>query len=105
MFLAPPPELVAEMNAAIAPWFRLVLGAAEVLAAIGLTLPGITRVLPGLVIWAAAGVMIVTVSATAFHLARGEMSSAAITFVLLAIATFVAYMRYRIVPILATGTR
>jgi hypothetical protein len=39
------------------------------------------------------------VSATAFHLARGEMSSAVITLVLTAIAVFVAYARYRIVPI------
>jgi hypothetical protein len=43
--------------------------------------------------------MIVMVSATVFHVARGEMSSAATTIVLLAIATFVAYMRARTAPI------
>jgi hypothetical protein len=41
----------------------------------------------------------VTVSATAFHLVRGEMSSAAITLLLLVMAAFVAYMRYRVRPI------
>jgi hypothetical protein len=29
---------------------------------------------------------------------RGEMSSAAITLLLLALATFVAYMRHRVLP-------
>jgi hypothetical protein len=47
--------------------------------------------------------MIVTISATAFHLVRGEISSAAVTLVLFAMATFVAYMRHRVVPIRARG--
>ena len=103
LFLSPPAELVDQMNASLPRWFQLFLGVAEVFAAVGLTLPGFTRILPWLVIAAAAGIMIVTASATVFHLARGEMSSAAITFVLLGIATFVAYMRYRVVPIPARG--
>jgi len=61
------------------------------------------RILPWLVTWAAVGVMIVTVSATVFHLMRGELSSAATTFVLLDLATFVAYMRHRAVPLRARG--
>jgi uncharacterized membrane protein YphA (DoxX/SURF4 family) len=103
LFLSPPAELVDQINASLPRWFQLFVGVAEVLAAIGLTLPGLTRILPWLVICAAAGIMIVTVSATVFHLARGEMSSAAITLVLFGIATFVAYMRYRVVPIPARG--
>jgi hypothetical protein len=43
--------------------------------------------------------MIVMISATIFHLMRGEVSSAATTLVLLAMATFVAFMRWRVVPI------
>jgi hypothetical protein len=39
------------------------------------------------------------VSATVFHLMRGEISSAAITLVLFAMAAFVAYMRQRVLPI------
>ena len=99
LFLSPPAELVDQMNASLPRWFQLFLGVAEVLAAIGLTLPGLTRILPWLVICAAAGIMIVMVSATAFHLMRSEFSSAAITLMLLAMATFVAYMRHRVVPI------
>jgi putative oxidoreductase len=99
LFLSPPPEIAAQMNATLPRWFQLFLGVAEVLAGVGLTLPGLTRILPWLVTWAAAGIMIVTVSATVFHLARGEMSSAAITLLLFAMAGFVAYMRLRVLPI------
>jgi putative oxidoreductase len=101
LFLAPPPEIAVQMNATLPRWFTLFLGVAEILAAVGLTLPGLTRVAPFLVTWAAVGVMIVSGSATVFHLVRGEMSSAAITLVLLAMATFVAYGRQRLVPIRA----
>jgi uncharacterized membrane protein YphA (DoxX/SURF4 family) len=96
MFLAPPPEVAVQMNAVLPRGFQLFLGVAEVLAAIGLTLPGLTRILPGLVPAAAAGVMIVTTCATILHLSRGEYSSAATTFVLLLIATFVGYGRRRL---------
>jgi hypothetical protein len=99
LFLSPPPDIAEQMNASLPRWFQLFLGVAEVLAAVGLTLPGLTRLLPWLVMWAAGGIMIVTVSATALHLVRGEISSAAITLVLLAMATFVAYARYRVLPI------
>jgi putative oxidoreductase len=99
LFLSPPPAIAAQMNAELPRWFQIFLGVAEVLAAVGLTVPGVTRVMPWLVTWAAGGIMIVTASATVFHLVRGEMSSAAITLLLFAMATFVAYMRSRVLPI------
>lgn len=99
LFLMPPAVMVEQMNASLPRWFQLFLGVAEVLAAIGLTLPGFTRILPWLVSWAATGVMIVMISATIFHLMRGEVSSAVTTVALLAVASFVAYGRWRIAPI------
>ena len=99
LFLTPPPEIAVQLNASLPRWFQLFLGVAEVAAAVGLTLPGLTRILPWLVTWAAGGVMFVMVSATVFHLARSEFSSAAITLLLLAMATWVAYMRHRVLPI------
>lgn len=99
MFLAPPPDIAVLMNASLPRWFQVFLGVAEVSAAIGLTLPGLTRILPVMVPAAAVGVMIVTVSATALHLSRGEYSSAATTFVLLLLAAFVAWGRTRRLPI------
>ena len=101
MMVAPPAEVAAQMNASLPRWFQLFLGVAEVLAAVGLVLPGLTRILPGLVSWAAVGIIIVMVSATGYHVIRGEVSSAVITFILLVMAAFVAYMRYRVLPIAA----
>ena len=101
LFLFPPAAIAEQMNATLPRWFQLFLGVAEVLAAVGLTLPVLTRSQTWLVPSAAAGIMIVMISATVFHLMRGEISSAVITFVLLAMATFVAYMRWRTAPIQA----
>lgn len=101
LFLTPPPEIAALMNESLPRWFQLFLGVAEILAAVGLILPGLTRVLPSLVAWAAVGIIVVMVAATVYHIARGETSSAVITAVLLAMAAFVAYMRHRVMPIRA----
>jgi hypothetical protein len=59
----------------------------------------VTRILPWLVSWAAGGVMIVMIAATVLHLVRAEFSAAATTFLLLAVATFIAYGRWRVAPI------
>jgi hypothetical protein len=99
LFLWPPPEIAVQMNASLPRWFSLFLGVAELAAAFGLILPGLTRVMPWLVTWAAVGIMIVTVSATVYHLVRSEISSAAITLLLFAMATCLAYMRHRVLPI------
>jgi hypothetical protein len=99
LFLWPPPDIAALMNASLPRWFQLFLGVAEILAAVGLTLPGLTRIMPWLVAWAADGIVIVMVSATIYHVVRGEMSSAAMTLLLLVMAAFVAYMRHRVLPI------
>lgn len=99
LFLAPPPELLVEMNKMLPTWFRLFLGVAEVLAAIGLILPGVTRILPRLVSLAAVGIMIVMIGATILHTMRAEYSSAVTTAILLVMATFVAYMRWQVKPI------
>ena len=99
LFVSPPPELVDAMNATFPVWFRQSLGVAELLAGVGLILPGITRVLPRLVPLAALGIMLVTASATVFHFVRGEVVSALTTLLLLVMATFVAYMRWRVLPI------
>lgn len=99
MMVAPPPELVAIMNEQLGVPFRFFIGIAELLAAVGLILPGLTRILPSLVAWAAAGLAVVTVSATVLHFSRGEISSGITTAILLVLTAFVAYMRLRVKPI------
>ena len=98
LFLFPPAEMVEQMMF-LPDAFRIFLGVAEVLAAIGLTLPGVTRVLPWLVSWAAAGLMIVMLGAIALHISRAEVGPAITTTVLLVLLTFVAYMRWKVHPI------
>lgn len=99
MFLMPPPEIAAQMNANLPRWFTLFLGGAEVAAGIGLVVPGVTRIRPVLVPAAALGTGIVLVAATIYHVMRNEMSSAAITTVLLVMAIVVAHGRLRLAPI------
>ena len=101
LLLMPPPEIAAQMVMSLPRSFWVFLGVAEVAAAIGLTLPGLTRVMPWLVAWAAGGIMIVMISATGLSRVRDEISSAVVTFVLLIMATFVAYVRLRVMPIAA----
>ena len=100
IMLVPPAELVEIMNAQMAPWFRIFIGVTESLGAIGLILPGVTRILPWLTPLAAAGLMIVVGSASVLHLSRGEMGSAITTAVLFVLCAFVAYMRWKVKPIL-----
>jgi len=104
LFLFPPADMVAMMNATIPPPLRIFLGVAEVLAALGLTLPAITRRLPWLTSWAAAGLIPIMIGATILHIMREERSSAVITAILLVMVTFVAYMRWKVKPIVARTT-
>src|SRR5215217_3302491 len=75
LMVSPPAELVAMMNEQLGVGLRLFIGVAELLAAVGLILPGVTRILPWLTALAAAGLMIVMSSATVLHFSRGETAS------------------------------
>jgi hypothetical protein len=101
LLLVPPPEIAAQMLAELPRWFWVFLGIAEVAAAAGITLPGIARIMPRLVPAAAIGIMLVMICATVWHLVRAEWSSAVITVALLLMATWVAYMRWSVLPIQA----
>ena len=99
MFLFPPADLVAVMDASLYRPLRYFLGVAEVAAAIGLIVPGITRIQPWLVVAAAAGLVPIMVGATVLHTSRGEYGSAVTTTVLLVLVALVAWMRSQVHPI------
>jgi putative oxidoreductase len=101
LMVSPPAELLAIMNEQLGEGFRLFIGVAELLAAAGLILPGVTRILPKLTALAAAGLMIVMSSATVLHVFRGENGSAVSAAVLFVLVTFVAYARWKVQPIAA----
>jgi uncharacterized membrane protein YphA (DoxX/SURF4 family) len=99
--IAPPAEMVELINAQLGVELRLFIGVAELLAAIGLIAPGLTRILPGLTALAAAGLMIVMSSATALHIARGETTSAISAAVIFVLVSVVAYGRWKVQPLRA----
>jgi len=74
--------------------FGRFIGTAEVLGAIGLILPGLLRIRPGLTPLAAAGLVIIMIGATVITLASGEVVLALIPLVVGLLAAFVAYGRW-----------
>lgn len=76
------------------------IGALELLAAIGLVVPGLTGILPWLTPLAAAGLVLTMLGAIATHVRRNEVVPMAIVnVVLLLVALFVAYGRFAAVPL------
>jgi len=69
------------------------IGVLELLGAIGIILPGVTRIRPGLVVWAAVGLMLTMVGAAIFHVTRAEVNLVPTNVALFALAAFVAYGR------------
>jgi uncharacterized membrane protein YphA (DoxX/SURF4 family) len=74
------------------------IGVAEILGALGLILPGLLRIRPGLTPLAAAGLVIIMIGATALTLAIGPGAPALIPLVVGFLAAFVAYGRWRLAP-------
>jgi hypothetical protein len=74
------------------------IGVAEVLAAIGLIVPAVTRIRPSLVPLAAAGLIPITLGAVVFHLSRGEYFLAPIPALVALLSAFVANGRWRVIP-------
>jgi DoxX-like family len=79
-------------------WFLRFLGVAEVLGALGLVLPGLLRIRPGLTPLAAAGLVIIMIGATVVTLLGGMVAVALMNVVVAPLAAFVAYGRWRLAP-------
>jgi hypothetical protein len=82
-------------------WFLRFIGVAEVLGAIGLVIPGATRIRPGLTPWAAIGLAIVMVGATAITITSADISQALVPAVAGALLVWIAIGRSRLAPIAA----
>jgi len=74
------------------------MGVCEVLGGLGLILPGLLRIRPGLTPLAAAGLVIIMIGATVLSFAADGMAAAIVPFVTGILAAFVAYGRWRLVP-------
>jgi hypothetical protein len=77
------------------------IGLCEVLAAFGLILPSLLRIQPWLTPLAAAGLVVIMAGATVITAATMTVALAILPFVLGLLAAFVAYGRWKVVPIQA----
>ena len=80
-------------------WFTRFIGVAEVLGALGLIVPSLLRIRPGLTPLAALGLILVMIGATWVTLAGGMIGVALFSLIVGLLAAFVAYGRWRLVPI------
>jgi hypothetical protein len=81
-------------------WFLRFIGVCEVLGALGLILPGLLRIRPGLTPLAAAGLVIIMTGATVISLIGGLLGATLVSVVVGLLAAFVAYGRWRVAPAL-----
>ncbi len=93
-----PPEVLPPLPIPLPRELILFIGVAELAGALGLILPGITKIRPGLTPLAAAGLVLVTIGATVYQLAAGEPGNAVFAIVLGAICAFIAYGRWIVAP-------
>ena len=77
-------------------WFLHFIGVCEILGALGLILPWLTRIRPGLTLLAAAGLVIIMIGATVIVLMTDGIAMALIPLVVGILAAFVAYGRWRL---------
>lgn len=81
-------------------WLVYFIGTVEVLGAIGVILPALTRIMPFLTPLAAVGFAIIQVLAIGVHASMGETAmTLPVNLVLLALSVFVAWGRFKAAPI------
>ena len=80
-------------------WFLHFIGVMEILGGLGLILPSLLRIRPGLTPLAAAGLVIIMIGATVITLIGGDLMAAVISLVVGLLAAFVAYGRWRLAPL------
>ena len=97
-----PPGLPAQMSwmCDLSPTLHYISGTAEILGGLGLILPSLTRIKPGLTPLAGLGLAIVMVLAIIYHLQRGETANIGFNIILALLSAFVAYGRWKIAPIM-----
>jgi hypothetical protein len=84
--------------------FLWIVGACEVLGALGLILPGLTHTQPWLTVLAAGCLALLTVCAATYQLMGGQPANAVFALVIGAVTGVVAYGRVRLASASATAT-
>jgi hypothetical protein len=102
----PIPDLSATMPwmGQVSPSFLYATALFDLLGGLGVLLPSLTRIRPGLTVLGALGCAALMVGAIVFHISRGEAASTPFNFFLVALALFVAWGRRSRAPIAPRGT-
>jgi uncharacterized membrane protein len=93
-----PPEML-NMPIPLPDAFLKLIGTAEILGALGLILPGITRVQPRLTSLAAMCLTLLTICAAVYQVLGHRPENAVFALIVGAFAGFVAYGRTRLAPL------
>ncbi len=102
--VVPMDVLIEQMPVPLPAVFVRFLGAAEVVGAVGLILRGLLRISTGLTSLAASGLIIIMIGAVMFTPPE-DFTLAAIPAVVGILAAFVAYGRWRLVPLESDPSR
>jgi len=79
--------------------FLRFIGVCEILGGLGLILPSLLRIRPGLTPLAAACLIVIMIGATVISLMIGGVATAVAPFVVVLLLAFVAYGRWKVAPI------
>lgn len=102
MKLFMPVEQLAAMwvwPGAVPVWFLHLMGLIDVAGGVGVLLPALTRIKPGLTVLTAAGCVLLQISAIVFHSSRGEFQALPLNFILLLLCAFILWGYGKRVPI------
>jgi len=95
------PQEMLGMPIALSDPFVKFIGVCEVLGALGLVLPGLLRIRPGVTSLAALGLVALTLCAMVYQLMARQPESAVFAVGMGLLAAFVAYGRWRLAPLRA----
>jgi uncharacterized membrane protein YphA (DoxX/SURF4 family) len=98
-FVMPVEEMNRQAPVVLPGLFLHFIGVCEILGGLGLILPSLLRIKPGLTPLAAAGLAIITIGATVITLMGPMKGLALLPFVTALLCIFVAYGRWKIRPI------
>lgn len=99
-FIIPPglPEAMSWMYD-LSDTLHIVAGTAEILAGLGLILPGVFKIKTWLTPLAALGMILVMIGAAVYHIQRGEILNIGINLLNAGVMAFIAYGRWKLRPL------
>lgn len=83
------------------PWVKdhpglvLITGVADLLGGIGIVLPALLRIRPGLTVYAAYGIIALMIAASIFHISRGEAKDIGFNVFMAGLGVLVAWGRQK----------